>query len=524
MFLCDSEEFHHNPAFIRALLDSMGEGLLLLDPEYRILNTNKRFLEIHHAECDQVVGHHCYEVSHGSAVPCWQSGDSEHLCPVKKAFATGRAASEVHTHYDRDRGEHYVEVRAYPIRDEEGKISQVIETHSDITEQVQLELRLRQAEKMESIGTMAGGIAHDLNNILTPIVGYSDLELLRVPQTDPCHESLSEINRAAVRAVELVQQILAFARRQLIRRETLDLNEVIGEIYKLLDRVIREDVELEVLSDEGLSPILADRTQMEQVIVNLAVNGRDAMPRGGRLSIETGNICLDDHPCQTCGGRISGDYVLLQVTDSGEGIAPENMDRIFEPFFTTKEPGQGTGMGLSTIVGIMHQHGGHDNVYSEVGHGSTFKVYLPAAGVEAVKVERAALKDDKEIKTGAGETILVVDDNSPVRQILERMLTISGYQVVLAQNGREALDLFTSADREIDLVISDVIMPGMNGRELMERIETLRPGTPFIMMSGYTENVVHREYELDPGVEFLQKPATMDETLAAVRRLLDRRG
>jgi len=263
---------------------------------------------------------------------------------------------------------------------------------------------------------------------------------------------------------------------------------------------------------------------MEQVIVNLAVNGRDAMPRGGRLSIETGKIHLDDHPCQTCGGRISGDYVLLQVTDSGEGIAPENMDKIFEPFFTTKEPGQGTGMGLSTIVGIMHQHGGHVNVYSEVGHGSTFKVYLPAAGVEAVKVERAALKDDKEIKTGAGETILVVDDNSPVRQILERMLTISGYQVVLAQNGREALDLFTSADREIDLVISDVIMPGMNGRELMERIETLRPGTPFIMMSGYTENVIHREYELDPGVEFLQKPATMDETLAAVRRLLDRRG
>jgi len=520
----EAEKLGEANRFTKALLDSMGEGVLVLDTDYRIVETNKRFMEITEKRSEDIIGQYCYKVSHNSDVPCWLSAEGEHECPSKIAIETGKPVSFVHVHYDEHTRKHFVDVRAFPLKNDEGEVFQVIETHTDITDRKNLEDRLLQAQKMESLGTMAGGIAHDLNNILTPIIGNAELAMATISKENPLHNFFQEIHNAAGRAAALVRHILAFSRRQLLDKKTLSLNPIVQNLYGMLKRVIHEDIQLELCLDEDLWQISADQTQIEQIIINLAVNARDAMPKGGRLIIETQNSANVDNVCHTCGEPLSGSYVLLMVSDSGVGIDPKVINHIFDPFFTTKELGKGTGMGLSTIMGIMHQHNGHVNVYSEPGLGSTFKVYFPKHQ-ESPGDEAAGPGGGIQAGPATGsETILVVDDDSSVRDMVARILERFGYTVLSAANGEKALEIFEQNSDRVALVLTDIVMPGMGGTALMERIEEVRAGVPVIFMSGYSLNAIHHKFVLKKGIICLPKPPSMEELLEKVRSTIDRTG
>lgn len=365
--------------------------------------------------------------------------------------------------------------------------------------------QLRQSQKMEAVGQLAGGVAHDFNNLLTVITGYSEIGLRRMSPADPMRRNMEEIKKAGDRAASLTRQLLAFSRKQMFQAKVIDLNSVVSDMDKLLRRLIGEDIDLVSLLAPSLRKIKADPGQIEQVLMNLVVNARDAMPRGGKLTIETSNVFLDQtlksHP-STKPGR----YLLLAVSDTGVGMDAETRKRIFEPFFTTKEVGKGTGLGLATVYGIVTQSGGNIIVYSEPGHGTTFKVYLPVAD------ELAADDVDKkmqEIPRGQG-TILLVEDEDLVRDLAAELLETTGYEVLTAANGVEALRVSTDYMGEIDLLITDVVMPQMGGRELAERLVELRPQTRVLYMSGYTDDAIVRHGVLDDQMSFIQKPFSLD--------------
>ncbi len=516
------EKLGESTRFTKALLDSMGEGVVVLDTDYRIVETNKRFMEISKKGSEDIIGEYCYRVSHNSDVPCWLADEGEHECPSKIAIETGKPATFVHIHYDDRKKKHFVEVRAFPLKNDKGEVFQVIETHTDITERKNLEDRLLQAQKMESLGTMAGGIAHDLNNILTPIIGNAELALATISANNPLHDFFVEIHSAAGRAAALVRHILAFSRRQLLDKKILSLNPIVQNLYGMLKRVIHEDIQLELCLEEGLWKICADQLQVEQIIINLAVNARDAMPLGGKLLIETQNSVKVDTVCHTCGDPLVGSYVLLMVSDSGVGIDPKIINYIFDPFFTTKELGKGTGMGLSTIMGIMHQHNGHVNVYSEPGLGSIFKVYFPKHEDSPADEAAGPCGCSQSGLAKGSETILVVDDDTSVRNMVARILERFGYAVLLAANGEKALEIFERNRDRIALVLTDIVMPGMGGMALMERIDEIRAGVPVIFMSGYSLNAIHNKFVLKKGVVCLPKPPSIDELLVKVRETIDK--
>jgi PAS domain S-box-containing protein len=519
----EEEMLGQSSRFVKALMDSMGEGILVLDTDFRIVETNKKFLEISQLRSENVIGEHCYRISHGSEVPCWEiKQGGSHECPTRTALQNGRVTAAIHVHSDAKKRKHYVEVKAFPLKDETGKVFQVIETHTDITERKNLEDRLQQSEKMEAIGTMAGGIAHDFNNLLTPIIGNAEIALASMSPDDPWFEEFKEIKYSGERAAELINHILAFSRRQVLEKKEVNLNTVVQNLVKMLKRVIPENVSLETDLMEGLWEISADPTQLEQIIVNLSVNARDAMPNGGKLLIETRNIPRLDSICHTCGEQLSGSYVVLMVSDNGTGIDDEIIAHIFDPFFTTKKLGEGTGMGLSTVLGIMHQHDGHINLYSETGLGTTFKVYFPKSETRDAKADESGTQSGTENKLTCRETILLVDDDASVLRMLARMLSRFGYTILSASNGEEALGVFQKNREAIDLVLTDVVMPGMGGRVLMEEIHAIRPEVPSLFMSGYSLNAVHHKYILEKGIDYIQKPPTMDELLQKVRTILDR--
>jgi CheY-like chemotaxis protein len=371
---------------------------------------------------------------------------------------------------------------------------------------------------MEAVGRLAGGVAHDFNNILTAIIGYSELLEGKFAPNDPRLNDMEEIHRAAERAASLTRQLLAFSRKQIFAPRVLNLNNLIQNLDKMLRRLLSEDIKLVTIPEGHLGEVLADPGQLEQVIINLAVNARDAMPRGGVITIETQNVFLDEDYAQKYVEVQPGDYVMMAVSDTGSGMTKASRTRIFEPFFTTKELGKGTGLGLSTVHGIIKQSGGHITVYSEVGQGATFKVYLPRLRQQVQEETAAATSCTLDRGT---ETILLVEDEDLVRQVARRILEIRGYTMLEAASGPDALQVSQKTQGPIHLMLTDVVMPGMSGGETAELLQRQRPELKVLFMSGHTENSIVHHGVLDPGVAFIQKPFRSELLVRKVRQVLD---
>ncbi|OGP94641.1 MAG: hypothetical protein A2157_11295 [Deltaproteobacteria bacterium RBG_16_47_11] len=389
----------------------------------------------------------------------------------------------------------------------------------EIAERKQTEEQLRQSQKMEAIGQLAGGIAHDFNNLLTIIKGYSQLSLMELKEGDPLKPNIEEVQKAAERAAGLTRQLLAFSRRQVMEIRVLDPNTLFRDLDKMLRRIIGEDIELVTLLADDLGTVKADAGQIEQVVMNLAVNARDAMQKGGKLTIETGNVELDSAYARNHVAVKPGSYVMLSVSDTGVGMTPEIRERVFEPFFTTKEKGKGTGLGLSTVYGIVKQSGGNIWVYSEPGKGTTFKIYLPRVDEPP---EEVGQKGVKEGLPRGSETVLVVEDEEEVRKLAVQILRRQGYTVLEASQGNEASHICEQHKGPIHLMVMDVVMPGMNGRELAKSLEPHHPEMQVLYMSGYTDNAIVHHGILEKGLSFLQKPFTLEGLLRKVREVLDK--
>jgi two-component system cell cycle sensor histidine kinase/response regulator CckA len=415
-------------------------------------------------------------------------------------------------------GETFVAEKAItPLRDPDGRITHFVSTDRDVSERHRLELQLQQAQKMDAIGRLAGGVAHDFNNLLMVISAYAELMGDSLAADDPLRRNISEIMNAATRAADLTRQLLAFGRKQMQSLRVLDLNAVIQEVSRMLPRLIGEDIELIVSPGESIGKIKADPVQVEQVLMNLAANARDAMPRGGQLTIETANVRLDECDQQRHTMMPAGDYVMLAVTDVGQGIAPLHLAHIFEPFYTTKEKGKGTGLGLATVYGIVKQSGGFIWVYSEPGLGTTFKIYLPQVRQEA---RRPRPVPPVEEPAFGSETILLVEDEAAVRKSEREFLGICGYNVLEAENGKDALSIAKDFSGAIDLMITDVVMPQLGGVQLAEQLAAERPQLKVLFVSGYAEKTVLRHGAIDVTTRFLQKPFTLKSLARKIRDVL----
>ncbi len=407
----------------------------------------------------------------------------------------------------------WVHGHSAPVLDASGAVAGTVGTIDDITDQRELEAQLRQAQKMEAVGQLAGGVAHDFNNLLTVIKLHVELTLDGLEGSHPLHNDLSEVAKAAERAARLTRQLLAFSRKQLLQPKVLRLNEIVAGVVPMLQRVIGEDIHVVTKLDPTLGNVFADPGQLEQVLMNLAVNARDAMTQGGTLGIATSNAVFE-RPHPALHGVPPGRYVLLSVADTGCGMTRDVRDRIFEPFFTTKGPGKGTGLGLSTVYGIVEQSGGSIAVETEPGKGTTFRVFLPEAPDDGAAASAAPATGERP--RGA-ETVLLVEDEDAVRKLAKRILERQGYTVVDARNGRDALSKVAAHPQTIDIVVTDMVMPEMNGRALVEHLHTTRPALRVLYMSGYTDDEIVRRGLLDAGVSFLPKPFTADTLARAVR-------
>lgn len=404
-----------------------------------------------------------------------------------------------------------------PLRDESGAVTAVLGISRDITEQRRLEEQYLQAQKMEAIGRLAGGVAHDFNNMLNVIIGYGEIVFDKLHHGDPLRKEVEEIIKAGQRSAALTRQLLAFSRKQPLQPEVLDLNALLKNLEKMLRRLIGENIDLELTLAADLAHVKADPAQVEQVIMNLAVNAQDAMPHGGKLTIETANVEFDDLYAQNYAEVMAGIYVMIAITDTGCGMDKETISKVFDPFFTTKDKGKGTGLGLAMVYGIVKQSGGNICVSSEQGQGTTFKIYLPRTDAEP---------DLKEVRPAEGERwggsghILVVEDEEALRDLLETVLTELGYQVTLAANGGEALLQVEEKGLEPDLVITDVVMPGMSGVVLAECLQRNRPDLKVLYMSGYTDNALTHHGALDPALPFIQKPFNIKDLAAKIKQVM----
>ncbi len=408
------------------------------------------------------------------------------------------------------------EMTITPVPDESGGISHFVAIKSDVTERRRLEEQLRGAQKMDAIGRLAGGVAHDVNNALAVILGFAERALRRLDALDPLHHDLGEIVRTVERSASLTRQLLAFARRQIVAPRVLGPNDAIASLANMLSRLIGEDIDLRIVAGEGLWNVRIDPSQMDQVLVNLATNARDAIPDVGVVTVETSNVVVDDEACRTRPGLAPGEYVLLTVSDTGAGMDAATRERVFEPFFTTKPEGKGTGLGLATVYGIVKQNRGFIDVHSEPGRGTTFEVYLPRCAGEA---ERPAETGDGGPLTGS-ETVLLVEDEPALLQIVQETLESLGYTVLAACSPGDALLLCETHPGPIHVLLTDVVMPTMNGNELRARLERIKPGLRTVLMSGYAAEITAPRGIVGPGRCFLQKPFTREALASRIREAL----
>ncbi len=433
----------------------------------------------------------------------------------KKIYETGEPAFMIDTEVPRKDGSVRIhESNAALLRDPSGKpigfrnlVRDVTERKKAEEEKANIEKQLYQAQKMEAVSSLAGGVAHDFNNMLTVILGYTELIKSRLPQDDSLLNDILEIEKAAGRSKELTRQLLVYSRKEIIAPKPIDLNDLIVGSEKTASRLLGEDIELQFYPGKDIWKIKFDPSQLMVILINLVSNARDAMPKGGKLTIETENIQLNEEYCRVHLGFLPGDYVLLGVSDNGIGMDKETMQHVFEPFFTTKETGKGTGLGLATVYGIIKQNGGFINVYSEPGKGTTFKMYIPRS-LEEGEVKKEA--EEVLITSGTG-TVLLVEDEDMVRKITTEMLEAIGYTTLSIGSPMEALSLFKNDDTHVDLVITDMVMPQMSGKELSDRIKAMRPGVKVLFMSGYSTNVIADQGVLVEGVHFIQKPFGMND-------------
>jgi PAS domain S-box-containing protein len=510
------EALKKNEDHLKKLMDSIRAGIIVIDAQtHQIVEINSFALELIGGEKNQILGRMCHQCICPAEIG---------KCPITNLKQKVDHSERVLIKSNRDRIPILKSV--VPIMRED-KIY-LIESFIDITElkraeqeKIILEEQLRQSQKMEAIGKLAGGVAHDFNNLLTVIHGYSELLLNSLDQNSRLRQDVLEIKNASQRASSLTNQLLAFSRKQVLQPTVLDLNAHVSSMDKMLRRMIGENIKLTSLLAEDLGRIKADPGQIEQVILNLAINAKDAMPNGGKLTIETANVILDESFTRSRIGMAPGRYVMLSMSDTGSGMTPEVKERIFDPFFTTKEKGKGTGLGLATVYGIIQQSGGNIWVYSEPGVGTTFKIYLPTIeeGTESLRPTSVPTKS-----TQGSETILLVEDEEMVRKLACTVLQKNGYKVLEASSGEEALRIVQGQNgNPIHLMVTDVVMPGMSGRQLAERLLPLRPEMKVLYMSGYTDDAIVHHGVLDPGIAYIQKPFAPDALASKVRDILDGR-
>jgi two-component system cell cycle sensor histidine kinase/response regulator CckA len=495
----------------RRIIETTNEGVMMLDASNLAIFANRRMGALLGYEPAELLGLSIFDLAHETS----RAALAHHL-EQPSQDAVGR---QIETRLVRkDQGDLWVLLDSTPLLDDDGRPTGTLVMVMDVTQRRLLEDQLRQAQKMEAVGRLAGGVAHDFNNLLSVILSYTNMVIGGLKSGDPIRADLEEVEKAGERARELTHQLLAFSRKQVIEPRHLDLNHVIREMERMVRRLLGESFDLSLLTDHKLGTVFADPGQVEQIVMNLVVNARDAMPEGGKITIETGNVDLDQSYALAHHDVRPGSYVLLAVTDSGSGIDPVILGRIFEPFFTTKDAGQGTGLGLSTVFGIVKQSGGHIWVYSERGKGTTFKIYLP---------RKNALPDPLSAPAPAPaslrgtETVLLVEDEQQVRAAARVILRRQGYNVLEAQNGGEGFLICERYQGKIDLLVTDVVMPHMSGKELAARLAGMRPEMRVLFLSGYTENSIVHHGILDSGVSFLQKPITPDSLARKVRAVLD---
>jgi two-component system, cell cycle sensor histidine kinase and response regulator CckA len=496
--LKESEQL--NKSFINTHTDHM----FIKDSKYRYLSANNasvNFLGKPHAE---IIGKTDFEIM--------ESSKAKKIRAMEVSIIkSGKSLT-----FEEIIGDRILETTKFPLQLQNGKTG-LGGICRDIAEKKKTEEELRQSQKMESIGLLAGGIAHDFNNILQAILGYSQLLSDSLPSMSEHHIELNEIKKCGERAAKLTRQLLAFSRKQIIQPKVVDLNEIIDNTQSMLKRIIGEHINLNWFPGFKLGKISADVSMMEQVLANLCINSRDSMPDGGTLTIETQNVVFDKEYCKSHTWARVGRYVLLSITDTGHGISKDTLPHVFEPFFTTKGKGKGTGLGLSTVYGIIRQHEGMITVYSEVGNGTTFKLYYPIC-------ERKAKEIDNLIETpiaSGNETILLAEDDESVRNLAVLVLQQAGYTVLPASDGFEAVESFNKNQKSIDLLILDVVMPNMGGYEVLKKILKKFPGTPALFCSGYSENSIHNEFVLKEGIRLIEKPYSSRQLLRAVRKTLD---
>lgn len=491
-------------------IEQAGETILITDPEGVIQYVNPAFERSSGFSWDDAVG---------NKPSILKSGDQDDFLyeSLWRTISSG-ANWQGRMVNRRKNGTLYTEdVHISPVFDTSGQIVNYVAVKRDITKELEVERQYRQAQKMEAIGQLTGGVAHDFNNLLQVINGATDMALADLEPQHPARSMLAEVSKAGQRAVRLVEQLLLFSRRQIMRPRATDLNAVIGDLLKMLRRIIGENIRLEWLPGRFLASVYADQAMMEQVVVNLCINARDSMPAGGTLTIETQNVRVDSDYCDMHTWAKPGRYVLLSITDTGCGMEPETLERIFEPFFSTKAEGKGTGLGLATVYGIVKQHEGMINAYSELGKGSTFKVYLPQCDRKAEDVGSMI----QGVVRGGKETVLLAEDDAMVRNLAKTVLERAGYHVLLAKDGMEAMQLFEKFHDEVDVALLDVVMPNMGGVEAFEQMRALRPVLKALFVSGYSSNAIHTNFVLHQGVELLQKPYGPESLLRALRAVLD---
>jgi two-component system cell cycle sensor histidine kinase/response regulator CckA len=498
------EDLQESKEKYRLMMEAIHDPIYICSADYRVEYMNPAMIK---RTGHNATGEYCFKAIHGFEEKCpWCAHDNTH--PGE--------SSELEIISPKDNHSYHVSQMAVLG----GEFNSKLTIFRDISEFKKMEEQLRQSQKMEAIGTLAGGVAHDFNNILTTIIGYADLMLISADTDKPFTEDIKEIKIAGERAAVLTRQLLAFSRKQIVQPKILDLNKLLTDIEKMLVRLIGEDIEILIIPESGLWKVEIDPGQMEQVIMNLVVNAKDAMPLGGKITIETVNMDLNENYFAEHGivEEQIGSYVLLTVSDTGIGMDKEVQKHIFDPFYTTKGKGKGTGLGLSTIYGIVKQNNGFIWVYSEPGQGSTFKVYLP-------KVEKDVKAEEEEqppVENLSGsETVLIVEDDNSLRKLAQKSLQSHGYRVLVAENGEDALRINKEYDGTIDLMVTDVVMPKMGGRETAKRLQQLHPQMKVIYMSGYTDDSIVHHGVLAPGLNFLEKPFSPEGLARKMREVLD---